>query len=194
MCVNPGREQDRETHVSVNVTAPARRRAHVNAHRARAVARVFVCRWSRHRAASLQPMEAPTPWQVAGLDSYQPTEAPTPWHRTCALSSGRFRDPTSLWRPRRHGIGHVRWQAAGLDSYPPRGHEPVKSSRISASFLRVLPDTASYHNVMCLSQQTYQNVAEHIQTIQTLRNTYTSTFKNIYKLYKHNISNEGLTS
>ena len=43
------------------------------------------------------------------------------------------------------------------------------------------------HNIMT-------NVAEHIQTIQTLRNTYTNTFKNIYKLYKHNISNEGLTS
>ena len=48
------REQDRETHVSVNVTAPARRRAHVNAHRVRAVARAFsqVVSTSRCRLAA----------------------------------------------------------------------------------------------------------------------------------------------
>ena len=37
---------------------------------------------------------------------------------------------------------------------------------------------AREHNIMT-------NVAEHIQTIQTLRNTYTNTIKNVYKLYKH---------
>ncbi len=30
-----------------------------------------------------------------------------------------------------------------------------------------------------------KNITKHIQTIQTVRNTYTNTFKNIYKLYKH---------
>ena len=108
------REQDRETHVSVNATAPARRRAHVNAHRVRAVARAFSqvvstsrCRLAAHGGPHTMasgrcrpPTSLRRPrhhgirharWQAAGLDSYQPMEAPTPWHRTCALAGGRFR-------------------------------------------------------------------------------------------------------